>query len=264
MKPMLKYIFSCLLALSFFCVQAQTLPDQAKDSIPANPNPVTSKTIVEQKTDSIPPKVNRYGLRVGVDLYKLTRSLYDKDYKGIEFVGDYRLTQKHYLAAEIGNENKTTDDARLNFTTQGTYLKAGFDYNGYKNWLNMENVISIGLRYGASSFSQQLNSYKIYNANPYFGEVPEISSGQKYNGLSASWLEVVAGLKAKVFNNVFLGFSLRFNMLITNNTPNGFDNLYIPGFHRTYDGSFGVGVNYTVSYFVPIYKKKVVSKVMEK
>jgi hypothetical protein len=25
-----------------------------------------------------------------------------------------------------------------------------------------------------------------------------------------------------------------------------FDNLYIPGFHRTYDGDFGVGFNYTI------------------
>ena len=34
--------------------------------------------------------------------------------------------------------------------------------------------------------------------------------------------------------------------------------LYIPGFNRTYDGSFGVGFNYTVSYFIPIYKKKTI------
>ena len=241
---MLKYIFSCTLLLSVFWVQSQE-----------NQSP---------KTDSIPDKVNRYGLRVGVDLYKLTRSFYDDDYKGIEFVGDYRLTKKYFLAAEIGNENKTTDDTRLNFTTQGSYLKAGFDYNGYQNWLNMENIISIGMRYGVSSFNQQLNSYKIYNPNPYFGEIPAIQSGAKYNGLSASWLEVLAGLKAKVINNVFLGFSLRFNMLITNNTPNGFDNLYIPGFNRTYDGDFGVGVNYTVTYFVPIYKKKVKSEKITK
>jgi hypothetical protein len=43
-----------------------------------------------------------------------------------------------------------------------------------------------------------------------------------------------------------------------NNKPSGFDNLYIPGFNRTYDGSFGVGFNYTVSYFIPLYKKKVI------
>lgn len=257
---MLKYIFSSLLVLCLFEIHAQTLPSPVKDSIPAITKPLASVTKTAAKTDSIPLKVNRYGLRVGVDLYKLTRSFYDNDYKGIEFVGDYRLTKKHYLAAEIGNENKTTDDARLNFTTQGTYLKAGFDFNGYQNWLDMENIISIGLRYGLSTFSQQLNSYKIYNPNPYFDEIPELQSGAKFNGLTASWIEVVAGLKAKVFNNVFVGFSLRLNMLITNNTPNGFDNLYIPGFQRTYDGSFGVGVNYTISYFVPIYKKKVVAK----
>ncbi len=237
---MLKYIFSISLFLSLFLSQAQEVTDQKKDSIPS--------------------KVNRYGLRVGVDLFKLTRSLYDNDYKGIEFVGDYRLTKKHYLAAEIGNENKTTDDARLNFTTKGTFLKAGFDYNVYKNWLNMENIISFGLRYGVSSFSQQLNSYKIYNANPYFGESPVLEPAQKFNGLSASWVEVVVGMKAKVINNVYLGFSIRLNGLITNNKPTGFDNLYIPGFNRTYDGDFGIGFNYTVSYFVPIYKKKVVAK----
>jgi hypothetical protein len=38
-------------------------------------------------------KTDRYGLRVGIDLFKLTRGLYDEGYKGIEFVGDYRLTK---------------------------------------------------------------------------------------------------------------------------------------------------------------------------
>jgi hypothetical protein len=79
---------------------------------------------------------------VGIDLFKLT-GLYDEGYKGIEFVGDYRLTKKYFLAAEIGNENKTTDDDRLNFTTKGSYLKVGFDYNAYENWLDMENIIPL-------------------------------------------------------------------------------------------------------------------------
>jgi len=195
-------------------------------------------------------------LRVGIDLYKLSRSIYDDDYQGIELVGDYRISKKHFLAAEVGNENKTTDDDRLNFTTKGSYIKVGFDYNGYENWMDMENIISIGLRYGFSTFNQQLNNYEIYNTSRYFGENPTIVSGQKYNGLTASWIEVVAGLKAKVFNNVFAGFSLRLNRIITNKQPDGFENLYIPGFNRTYNGNFGVGFNYTVTYFIPLYKKK--------
>ncbi|TDE28820.1 hypothetical protein E0I61_10535 [Flavobacterium ranwuense] len=265
MKHTLRSFFSFCLLLSLTLAQAQETTPVKSDPkstktdqiVPEAPLPLVEISPEIIKSDSIPVKTDRYGIRVGLDLFKLTRALYDKDYKGIEFVGDYRLTKKYFLAAEIGNENKTTADDRVNFTTKGSYLKAGFDYNAYENWLDMENIISIGMRYGFSTFNQQLNSYRIYNANPYFGEVPVIPSGQKFDGLTASWIEVVAGVKAKVFNNIFVGFSLRLNRLVTNKEPENFSNLYIPGFNRTYDGDFGVGFNYTVTYFVPIYKKKV-------
>jgi hypothetical protein len=266
MKHILKYIFSIWLIFTFSLVQAQepiTVKKVADSTItkaivPDNSNIDTKPLSDEKQSTVVTEKTNRYGLRVGVDLYKLTRAAYDKNYKGLEFVGDYRLTKKYFLAAEIGNENKTTDDDRVNFTTKGSYLKVGFDYNAYENWLNMENIISIGMRYGVSSFNQELNSYKIYNANPYFGEMPAFAKGLKVNGLTASWIEVVAGIKAKVFNNVFVGFSFRLNRLVSNKQPENFENLYIPGFNRTYNGDFGVGFNYSISYFIPIYKKKVV------
>lgn len=197
----------------------------------------------------------RYGLRVGIDLQKLSRTFYDKDYKGLEIVGDYRISKKFYIAGELGNEEKTVDDNRFNFTTNGTYFKAGFDYNAYENWLDMENMIYVGMRYGVSSFSQTLNEYTIYDATNYYGE-NTIISGEKFSGLTASWLEVVAGLKAKIVNNFYLGFSVRLNYLVTNKKPENFDNLHIPGFNRTYDGKFGAGFNYTLSYMIPLYKKK--------
>ncbi|HEX8561445.1 MAG TPA: DUF6048 family protein [Flavobacterium sp.] len=210
--------------------------------------------------DTIPPKIERFGVRVGVDLFKLSRSIYDKDYKGIEVVGDYRLTKNHFIAAELGNEDATIDETQLNFTTKGSYIAFGFDYNTYENWLNMENMIYVGLRYGIASFNQTLNSYTIYNPNPQFGEAPPIRSGEKFSGLTASWAEVVVGVKAEMLPNLYAGFSLRLKRLVTNNEPDTFANLYIPGFGRTYDGPFGVGFNYTVSYFIPIYKKAVKPK----
>jgi hypothetical protein len=249
MKHISKFTFSIILVLLSFLSNAQEKAVTQNDSI---------------KKDTIVPKKERYGLRVGVDLFKLTRSFYEKDYRGLELVGDYRLTRKHYIAAEIGNEDKTVDDDRLNFTTKGTYLKAGFDYNAYQNWGNMENMIYVGMRYGVSSFTQTLNSYKLYNTNPYFGETTWVPSGKKFNGLSAQWIEVVAGMKAQVFNNFFVGFSFRLNRLISQKRPENFDNLYIPGFNRTYNGDFGVGFNYTVSYFIPLYKSTVKAKKAEK
>ena len=241
MKHTSKFTFSIALILLSFLVNAQQI-----------------------KTDSIPPKIERFGIRFGADLFKLTRSFYDKNYKGIEFVGDYRLTKNYYLAAELGNENKTTEDDRLNTTAKGTYIKVGFDYNSYENWLDMRNMVFIGLRYGASTFSQQLNSYKLYNTSTYFPEAPTVVSGEKFNGLSAQWLEVVVGMKAEVLDNIYVGFSVRMNRMLSNTKPENFDNLYIPGFNRTYNGDFGVGLNYTVSYFLPLYKTKSSPKKVDK
>ena len=239
---MLKYIFNILIVFFVLFAHAQN-----------------------KKPDSlVPPKIERYGVRIGVDAVKLGNSFIENNYKGIELVGDYRVTKRYYLAAELGNENKTVQDTHLNFTTKGTFLKAGFDYNLYENWTGMHNIILVGMRYGASTFSQNLNSYTIYNANQYFGASQPVLIDQKFDGLNAQWLEVVLGLKAEVFSNIFVGFSVRVNRLITTTKPDNFDNLYIPGFNRTYEGNFGAGFNYTISYFIPFYKTTNSAKVKTK
>lgn len=235
MKHILKYIFSLIFVLLF------------------------SKNGVAKEKDTL--KIpQRYGLRLGIDAHRLTKSLYNDNYKGLELVGDYRITKKFYAAGEIGNEEKTTADDNLNYTTKGTYFKVGFDYNAYENWLDMENMIFIGMRFGVGSFNHKLNSFTIYQPGNYYG-VNTNTSDQEFNGLSASWLEVVSGLKAEVLNNLYVGFSLRLNYLMSNNEPEGFANLYIPGFNKTYENSkFGAGINYTISYFIPFYKSKGNSK----
>jgi hypothetical protein len=268
MKHMSKFTFSVILVSLSLLAHAQAtnpVENAAKRSkIEAKSTDIkietAKKPLVSKTIDTLLVKKEPYGVRFGIDLIKSTRAFYDTNYKGLELVGDYRVAKNYYLAGELGNENKTTIEDRLNFTTKGTYFKAGFDYNCYENWLDMKNMVYIGLRYGVSSFSQKLNTYEIYNKNPYFTDNTTQISGQKFDGLSAQWLEFVSGMKAEVLHNFYLGFSVRFNMLVANQKPNNFDNLYIPGFGKTYNGDFGASINYSVSYFLPIYKKKVVKK----
>lgn len=261
MKQLLKYSFSICFLLSLFFVQAQektttTVIDNDVKITETKKNP--QKQLDTVTTEPVKPKTDRYGLILGVDIHKIARSIYDSNYKGIAFTGDYRLTKKYYLYGEIGSDKITVEDPLLTTTTQGSYLKAGFNYNAYTNWLDMENMITLGVRYGFSTFNEELENYLIYNPNPYFGPSQLIESGIKHEGLTASWAEVSAGVNVKVFNNVYVGFSLHMKVLVTNSDPSNFENLYIPGFNRTYDGSFGAGFNYTIGYFIPIYKKKVV------
>src|SRR5210317_667428 len=152
---------------------------------------------------------DRYGLRVGIDVVRPIYSLIDEDTKGFEIVGDYRLTKRFYLATELGYRDHTRQEDFYNFTTKGQYIKAGVDYNAYKNWLGMENMIITGLRYGFSTFNTTLNESTI-NSDPFLPERTE-TDPVDYDNLNASWAELVLGLKVEVLQNVFLGFSFRGN-----------------------------------------------------
>ncbi|HLV69153.1 MAG TPA: DUF6048 family protein [Xanthomarina sp.] len=239
MTSTIKYIINPLVVLFFFCATSQAQSD----------------SIDNTKTDSIKYKES-YGLRLGGDLSKLIRSFIDDEYKGFEINGDYRLTKKWYVAGEIGVEEKETENDYLNATTQGSYFKVGVDYNAYDNWNGMENMIYGGFRVGASTFSQTLNSYGIYAQDQYW--TPQLTSdeGQKFSGLSALWGEFIVGLKVEVLNNLYLGLNAQFKYLINQDQPDNFENLYIPGFQKTYDsGGFGFGYGYSISYLIPFYKK---------
>ena len=210
----------------------------------------------ESKTDTLIFK-QKYGLRLGADISKLVRTALDEDYSGFELRGDYRLTKKLYLAGELGIEEKTTDSEVINVTAEGSYFKAGVDYNFYQNWLDMENMIFSGFRVGASTFSQTRDSFSVYNVNnQYWNNQVNIIDGQKFEGLTALWVELVAGIRAEIFNNFYMGANVQLKYLINDTSPDDFDNLFIPGFNRTYDSSkIGAGFTYTISYLIPIFKK---------
>ena len=107
-------------------------------------------------------------LRLGTDLYRLIRSQADPDFKGWEFVADFRIKKELYVAVELGNESHTLQREQINFTSSGSYLKLGFDYNLFENWEGMDNQVYLGLRYAQSSHSQEVNSYLVYNRNHYW------------------------------------------------------------------------------------------------
>ncbi|MGB5554235.1 MAG: DUF6048 family protein [Flavobacteriaceae bacterium] len=218
-----------------------------------------SKPITTQPVDTVVYK-QKYGLRIGVDLSRPVVSFAQDNYTGLEFVGDYRLTQKLYLAAELGNEKKTKQEDLFNFTTSGSFIKLGADYNTYANWYGEQNSIFIGGRYAFSTYSQTLNNYKIFETNRYWNPIDFVTGSdvaQEFGGRTASWLEFVFGTKVELFANIFLGGSIRLGFLFSDATKDSnFHDLFIPGFNKVTEGSrFGVGYNYTLTYFIPLYKK---------
>ncbi len=232
-KLMYKFFISCILLLFSAELIAQN------DSI------VNDSIVYKQK----------YGLRLGGDLHKLVRSFIDDDFKGFEINADYRLTKDLYVAGELGTEEKKIETDYLKTTTSGSYFKAGVDYNVYDNWFGMENMIYGGLRVGLASFKQELNGYKIYSTDQYW-EPFSSSDSIEFSGLSAFWAELIVGIKTELFNNLYICVNAQVKTLLSDDKPENFENIHIPGFNKTYDSSrIGVGFGYNISYLIPLYKK---------
>lgn len=232
-QHMYKYFISLLLVLACVNVYAQQADETQKDTIVYKTN---------------------YGLRLGVDISKPIRGMLQSDYKGFEFVGDYRISKKWYIASEIGFEEKTTQEDFTNSTAKGNYIRLGVNYNSYKNWLDMNNEIYLGFRYGFATFEQTLNSYEINTGNPVF-DSQTITTPVTNTGLTAHWTEIMVGIKAEVYNNIFVGISGSYKIMVSVQDPPNFKTHFAPGFNRVYASNTGFGFNYTISYLIPFSKK---------
>ena len=197
-------------------------------------------------------------IRLGFDLLKPILSLSEGDNLNYEIVSDLQLTDNIYLAGEYGLVDKVIEDENINFNSSGSFLRIGFDYNMFENWIGMDNSIYVGLRYGTSSFSSKILDYNVRNKDSYFSNlVTNEFQTIEYSNLSGNWIEILLGIKVETFKNVYLGLSLRLNKLLSDKKPDNFGNLFIPGFNKVTDeNTFGSGFNYTLTYSIPLKKSK--------
>ncbi|TXD49361.1 DUF6048 family protein [Polaribacter sp. IC073] len=214
-------------------------------------------TILNTEKDSIVYKTN-YGFRLGVDISKPIKSLIDGAYSGFEIVGDYRIKKNFYIAAEVGYEEETSAEDYTNSTAKGSYIRLGVNYNAYKNWLDMNNEVFVGYRYGFSLFDQTLNSYTpnvsdAENGNYFLADMNTTSSTA--TNLNAHWSELMLGVKAETFKNLYVSFSVSYKVLMSVKDQEDFKTLFSPGFNRIFESNTGFGFNYTLSYLIPFSKK---------
>lgn len=210
----------------------------------------------ETKADSTLLSPRKFGIRIGIDASKLVRTSLDNEYTGLELVADYRLSRKYFIAGEIGNEQKEFITDFLDITTKGSYFKVGIDYNMHDNLFPLDNMIYSGFRIGASSFSQTLNKGTYYTTNQYWQTQGNLTNLSEYKNLTALWAELQMGIKAEVLTNLYVGFNVQLKYLFSQDTPDNFTNVFIPGFNKVFeDSNIGVGYGYTISYRIPLYKK---------
>ena len=113
-------------------------------------------------------------------------------------------------------------------------------------------ILLFGLVIGLSSSTMAVSEEEKYGGTLVYGQgAPADALDPHMTTLGSS-----ADITVNIFDNFYLGAHVQLkNMITTTDIPN-YDNLYVPGFRRTFDNSsIGAGWGYSISYMIPIYSK---------
>lgn len=206
----------------------------------------------QQKTDTIVKdsiiKIKRpVKIRFGFDVGKYIWSKFQNSVS-YDFYVDANFYKEYYLVLSGGYEKHLTDNNLLNLYTAGTYYKLGVMYNLYRNWLDMDNDVCIGINYAYAHFDYLLHSYRINQPGAIYTPEPVIVD-RSFNNNSAQWFELFAQMQVETFKNIYLGYNVEAKYLIYNSDIENFTIIYIPGFfNKNTFSRFGFGMQYFITY----------------
>ncbi|MCK5906798.1 MAG: hypothetical protein KAG37_04365, partial [Flavobacteriales bacterium] len=123
-------------------------------------------------SDTIPYK---YGLRIGIDLGGPITMLIDSNHKLFKGNFDARVYKKYFVSGEFGYEKYSSITENLKYTSDGTFVMVGGDYDmlGYTPGRN--DFMAFGVRYGLATMDQTVDEYRIQNGywqnDSYIGNI---------------------------------------------------------------------------------------------
>lgn len=184
-------------------------------------------------------------MRLGVDVSRLALSLLQQDRRYYEINSDLQFG-KYLLVADLGTGKQSRSYSnQLDYGVEGSYFRLGADVNFIPE-SKENNVLFVGLRYGFSAYAEQLTT--VY-ADPVFS-----SSGpfpfDVNRPATARWFEGVAGMKARVWKSLFMGYTLRYKFGLNTRSAGSFASYEVPGFGVVGDGNT-FAFNYHIFYRIP-------------
>jgi hypothetical protein len=174
------------------------------------------------------------------------------------------LSTEAYISADInekvawvvggGTLKYAYSQYNYEYTNKGIFARAGADFNLLKPDKSLGKYwAGIGVHYGISRFNSEIPAFRDSN---YWG-IATSSVAQK-----TAWghfLEVTPGIRAEVFRNVTIGWTLSLRMLLYTGTGNDLRPLYSPGFGNGAN-RVTTGVSYFIMWNIPYKNKQVIIK----
>lgn len=182
------------------------------------------KVMVEQQ-DTIP---TFRGVAVSVDVVGVGQKIFGS-YGQYEAALRVNLKDKYFPIIELGigkadaNEVTTT----MEYNTSAPYGRIGIDFNVLKN-KHDDYRVYVGGRYAYTSFKFDVRNAGV--TDPVWGD--RLSYDYQDNKSTWHWLEAVAGVDAKIWKFIRLGWSVRYKRRLFHSDPDIGKPWYVPGFGK--------------------------------
>lgn len=157
----------------------------------------------------------------------------------------------------LGQAKYTPSDGNYTYKSPtSVYFRLGANYNFLYN-SSPDYQFFGGLRYGFSPFSYSVTNITV--DSPYWDETVGFDIPSR--NATAGWLEVVFGLKVKLWGPISAGWTIKYSSLLHCSTSANGKPWYIPGF-----GTRGtsLGGSFSISYTLPLNKAKTPEVIEEK
>lgn len=155
------------------------------------------------------------------------------------------LRDKYFPILEVGYAKADADDAAttLRYKTNAPYARIGIDFNLLKNKHDVNRFYG-GVRYAYTNYKFDVLSSGV--TDPTWGN----SINFEANNINANqhWIELVAGIDAKIYGHLRMGWSARYKRRIAHDDGNIGNTWYVPGYGKTGDIRLGGTFNITLEF----------------
>ena len=202
------------------------------------------------------------GTYVGLDVYGIGSKLLGGDFMSSEISVGVNLKNKLIPTIELGmGSTDTWSETGIHYKSKAApFFRIGVDYNTMAKKKEKNSYLYAGLRYGFTSFKYDVSTLPVDDpiwgdniANPsltddiWGGSVPFNHPGMK---ASVQWLEIVLGVKVRIYKNFNMGWSIRMKYKTSATTGEFGNPWYVPGYGKF--KSNNMGITYSLIYKLPL------------
>ena len=188
------------------------------------------------------------GITVGVDVFGFLNQALGSDVRTTEVSIEANLQNRFLPIVEIGygSTHAMDEETEIHFQTSAPFFRVGMNYNVFYQKPELPGCLTVGLRYGFSSFTYDMQSPDLVDPNWNHTHVPVNYTDVKSN---VGWLEAVVGMRANVFKDFYLGLNVRYRSHLSMTKNENSEPYYIPGYGRGKPNNFGI--TYSLIYKLP-------------